>query len=537
MEQPNFANLKPVSTDTSSSSTPDFSKLTLADKIRPQPSSLVSKLRNPDYSLSGNDVKNLAAPPLNPQGAFDAGKKVIGAIGSSIKEQAGNLGILFGGGQNSIASKLGQDIQGGANTMAKGGAGNIVKGAVESGFRTAGDVAGTIFAPVGAVLGTITGVASKLFPQLPKQYEAGINWAAQNANKISGVEKMFNYTIKNPHAEEDFGRAMNLLMAASANEKITTKGVWEAAGAIKNVAMGGEKGLTDISNMGWNKTNAQEATKPIIDTMQTAKEFPGAIAEKITPDSAAIMQRVARINPSDQVKFEKMSGGSNVGEYLVNRGIYGDTEKILQQLYDRFSNSKTTADESLATLQGNYKPLPIKTALNELNARESVVSSEGAPSPDLQRIQELTNAYQKNGLTMSDINEVKRLYEKNVKLDYLRQNLPDKVARANNIDTAIREWQFKKADELGLKNLSEINKETQLSRQLLNALGKKEAGMQGNNAITLTDWIMLAGGKWDNIAGFGIKKLLSSKGIQSKIAQTFGGEPTVGQPKAIFKPK
>lgn len=247
---------------------------------------------------------------------------------------------------------------------------------------------------------------------------------------------------------------------------------------------------------------------------------------------AKIMQRVARIPKGRQAAFEATARES-VGDYLVNRGIYGNVDEISTQLYKRFDESKKTADAALEKLTGTFEPEQVKTALSELVEREARVSAPGAESPDLARALELQKKVGNEGLTMSEINEVKRLYERNVKLDFVKANLPESVARSNNIDAAIRKWQFDQAETLGLKNLPEINRETRLAKQLLDDLGKEYSGAAGNNAMTLTDWIMLSGGDPTAVGGFLTKKTFSSKSVQSAIAKALAkGKPIKGAVEA-----
>jgi hypothetical protein len=240
--------------------------------------------------------------------------------------------------------------------------------------------------------------------------------------------------------------------------------------------------------------------------------------------SAATMQRVARIPKGSQARFEQMSGGESVGQYLEKRAIYGKPETIIQKLWDRFTKSKETADAALSKLQGRYNPPQVKTALDELLAREMRVSSPGAASPDLARVQELSAKMQTGGLNMSEINEIKRLFERNVKLDFIKSNAPESVARANNIDSSIRNWQFSEAERLGLKNLPALNQETRLARQLVDDLGREFAGSAGNNAVSITDWIMLSGGDVRAISGLIAKKFFGSKGVQSFFSKLIGNK-------------
>lgn len=286
------------------------------------------------------------------------------------------------------------------------------------------------------------------------------------------------------------------------------------------------------------------ASSKLIPAVKTAAT---AAKTAVTPESAAIMQRVARISKGKQLKF-KDTAGESVGDYLVKRGIYGDEEQIVEQLYKRFNDSKNVADEALASLEGTYKPRQVGDALDMLAEKfakastgvirdESgkVINVSGVKDPNLARTNELLAKLDGEGLTMSEINEAKRLFEKNVKLDFARENSADGIRLANNVDDAIRQWQFSQAEQLGLKNLPEINRETRLARQLMDDLGAESAGSAGNNAVSLTDWIVLAEGNPASIAAFLGKKAAASKKLQSAVAKKFAPEATVGQPEAIFK--
>ncbi len=267
--------------------------------------------------------------------------------------------------------------------------------------------------------------------------------------------------------------------------------------------------------------------------IKATAETGAKVAKAVTPDASSIMQRVARIPKQKQIKFQNTAGES-VGEYLTKRGVYGDEEQIVEQLYKRFTDSKKVADDALEQLSGTYKPQQVADALDMLEEKFTKSSTKGVKDPNLSRVEELIAKYNTEGLTMSEINEAKRIYEKNAKLDFARENNPDGIRLANNVDNSIREWQFNQAEQLGLKNLPEINRETRLARQLMDDLGAESAGIAGNNAVSLTDWIVLAEGNPASIAAFLGKKAAASKKIQSAVAKKVAGEPTVGQPEAIF---
>jgi hypothetical protein len=230
------------------------------------------------------------------------------------------------------------------------------------------------------------------------------------------------------------------------------------------------------------------------------------------------MQRVARISKGKQAAFQDLAGES-VGEYLVKRDIFGTPDQIADQLYKRLQQSKGAVDAELAQLPGKFKTPALGSAIKQLLDHERRISSPGALSRDLERVRELSRRFNGSGLDMKEINEVKRLYERNIRLEYIKENVPDKIAAATNVDSALRKWQADTATKLGFKNIKQLNKETQLAKQLIDDLGQEYAGQPGNNAITLTDWIALSGGDLASAAMFLTKKAVTSKTVMSKTAK------------------
>jgi uncharacterized protein YnzC (UPF0291/DUF896 family) len=221
----------------------------------------------------------------------------------------------------------------------------------------------------------------------------------------------------------------------------------------------------------------------------------------------------------------------------VKRGIYGTDDQIVVKLADRFKQSKAVADDALAKLPGTHSNGALTDILDELASREARISTANVPSRDLARVNALKAKNEAQGLTMSEINEAKRLYERNVTLGYLKENNTEAVARATNLDDALRDWQFKKAKELGLQNLDEINRETRLARQLGDSLFKKMNRSGGNNAFGLTDAILISGGDPQAISMLVTKKTFGNKSLQSSIAQKLAPAPTVGAPRASLAVK
>ena len=239
--------------------------------------------------------------------------------------------------------------------------------------------------------------------------------------------------------------------------------------------------------------------------------------------SQNIMNRVARLNPTDEVKFKKVSG-KTPGEYLTETGNFGDPQSIIAKEAEKFAASKGMVDDTFSKLPGEYKVDAIDDALNMLSKKGAQVSSPGVKAPFMAKVEKLIAKSKIQGLNMGEINEVKRLLEREVKLGYNKLTAPNTVAKATNIDSAIRKWQFSKARYLGFKNIDVLNKQTQISKFLVDKLGDKIVGQSALNNISLTDWVVLSGGDPTAIAGFLTKKFFSSKSVQGKIAKMLGGK-------------
>ncbi len=394
-------------------------------------------------------------------------------------------------------------------------------GAVEKAVQTFGQGAGAAANALETTVAEVPGVK-----EVAKGVGEGIKWLA--TSDLSPIKHLGDLIGSNKTLQE-----ITKLYDTDPNFKDTVDGV------ANIVRLGGDvETAVDSANFASNVTQ-KVVSKLKVPEVPTTNILNGikTKASGITDTAPAdIMQRVARIPKAKQAGFEKMAGQS-VGEYLASRGIFGNIDKVSEGLYRRFSNSMAEGDAALEKLPGNFESPAVKTALKELVDRETRVSSPGAESPDLARSTQLLNKLEHEGLNMTEINEAKRLYERNVKVDYLKSINPEGVAKATNIDTAIRNWQVKQAETLGLKNLPEIRKETQMAKQLLNDIGKEYAGNAGNNAISLTDWIMLAGGDPTSVGGFLVKKAFSSKTVQGAIAEFLNrGKAIKGEVKADMGP-
>lgn len=320
----------------------------------------------------------------------------------------------------------------------------------------------------------------------------------------------------------------------------TTEGLATMLGAGPAAKITGKAITSPIPalKVGFQKLEqAADEIKPI--NLSGAEGIQKSIDLGISPES--LMQRVVRVSKSKQTKFKDLSKtkanpeGESVGEYLVARNVFGTPDEVVDQLYKRFKDSRERKTASLATVQGEFKAPQVTTALQQLIERDAKISTTNAPHPDSRRIEVLFKKNASKGLTLSEVDEVKSIYERNIKLDYLRENAATGIEQANAIDSSLRNLVEDKASKAGIDTVRELNKETQLARQLMDDIGAEYAGQAGNNAVGLTDSIFLAEALGSSnpmaAAGFIVKRGLGNKYVASRLAKQLS--PNAGSKEAL----
>lgn len=425
------------------------------------------------------------------------GVRVVGNEQSVQEDESKNGATFF--------QRVGQDISQGFK-QAKVDVNNpdSNRSALSKGVAAVSDIAGAVMSPVSEAPG---------FKQVGELFSKGINLAGEQLAKLYSPE--FKASLANMTPEQYQQATQPLQDLAN-------------AGNIANtilLAKGGQKGTQLAKNTTSNLKNK-------INDILPPDGGAGAITtikSMVVPDSAGIMNRVARLKPTDATKFENLAGQSH-GDYLAKTGNFGSPDKIISTEAIKFAQTITAKDGALAKLPGLYKDGSITDALQGLLEKAKSTSGENIKSPYLSQVESWVAKNKSTGLTMEDINNVKRLYEKEVKLGYNKLTNGDKVAQATNIDSALRKFQDTTAKNLGFTNLPELNKQIQLSKFIIDKLGDQIVGKNGLNSIGLTDWVILAGGDPTAVGAFLTKKFFSSKGVQSKIAEMLSKGETKATP-------
>jgi len=283
--------------------------------------------------------------------------------------------------------------------------------------------------------------------------------------------------------------------AGSANDALAQKTVWGIYAWMDKLA-----NLSDSSTVNkivwWINRGLQDASSTEKLT-QNIKEDLQPLRQKANERADNIIQNNNRMTKKQQENFKKMSW-EDQWKWMNDRNI-----RTQEDLVDYFLESKKKVDDAMWKIEWQFTSKELTAVLDD-----SVDFAKKTENKDLGRLQELQTKNANGWLTMQEINEVKRFYEKNNKFNYLKEWTAEKSALATNRDTALREWQQKVATENGLTNLKELNKETQAAKFLADNATNWQSGIKGNNPISLTDWIVFA---WDGINSNSLAWLVSKK--------------------------
>ncbi len=415
---------------------------------------------------------------------------------------------------------------------------NTTQNPIVSGFEAAKDVAN--IAPKVAIdvlkkpVETAVSNVDKMFSGNPLYdvTKQAVKSGIDNINKLKEGISNSEFTAK-------VGQKLNEIATAHPDLASAVDGtlkVLSAGGDIANSILAVDGGAQLLSKL---SESVPAIANTISNAASAAVDTTKSVVSNVVPDSSTIMNRVARLKPTDANKFVDLSGGETHGEYLSRTGNFGTPDKIIANEASKFSQSIDSVDNELAKLPGVYKDGSITDALSGLVKKAKLESGANVKSPYLTRAQELLAKSQKEGLSMPEINEAKRLYERNVKLGYNKLTNGDEVTKATNIDDALRKWQVGQAEKLGFKNIGELNKQTQLSKFIIDKLGDQIVGKSGLNGFELSDYILIAGGDPTSVASYLTKKFFSSASVQSKIAKIVSGGKVDGviKPKTSFSPE
>ena len=357
-------------------------------------------------------------------------QSTIGTLLSPLKEGIQGLKTLYGGGDQGIARKLQADVQAGASDIQKGlqkgiggsftpsqsintgglqaqtnpsGAQDVAKGIAKAGLRTAGDVAGAIYAPIGAAIGA-TGLGQAtdtIANKLVNDTSIG--------NAITDNKSVQELAMNNPNAGEDFGRALNLAFAGADQGKIqpstivdrtATQLTLPKAPVIKTpetLTKSVEQLRADRIKQGYEEQNTRlkSADRSFNINTKSYKSPDGKIT-KVTP-----IDTLMKYNITPTVE----KGTINMGDYKTGQGALG---KIKEQV--------GTLDGEIDTkLTDSGKGIPLNDFKNQTIAqieKDPILRQQGKVASTTKKLEAIFDDYRQSYgdvINESEINAIRKV--------------------------------------------------------------------------------------------------------------------------------
>lgn len=387
-------------------------------------------------------------------------------------------------------------------------------------ISTALQIVGDSFGLVGDAIGDVGGgIISALDEEaggggkeaLRQIAETPLGQSGLNAFK-EGAEKFAEFKESHPTLANNI-EAVGNVVTAGVGSSATKVGLKGAVNTVEGLGEGALKAGETVL----------DATRRI-----DAPSLPKPNAPKV---ASGIVNRINKVNPKRAEDFTKAQG-KNMGEWLTDRGIIGTRDETIAKTFDWFNKSRKEVNEAMAKIPGKYQDKVIDDVLGQSLEHATKVKDPVAKK----LLGNLNKANEGGGLTMEQINSVKRYYQKNFSFGYQKDltKSSEKVLAATNTDKALREFQFAKAKEAGFNDLGRLNKETQAAKAIMDAVGEKQLRQLSNNAVSLTDWMMASGVAANPAAISALlgKKIFGSETIQAVTAKLLAGKKTVDTPKA-----
>ena len=260
-----------------------------------------------------------------------------------------------------------------------------------------------------------------------------------------------------------------------------------------------------------------------------------------------IVNNVLKFKPNQKKKFRKQNIWSwqTPAEYLFKKGIISESssaDDIVKGLEDLHKTSKQTVDTALQSVDELYKNPKVNQSLDALIKEFNEVPWLEDKVNTL--VQLRSKATRGEWLTLSEINQVKRDIDDWLDLFWVTWDIKSwaKKQWLANIRKDIKDFIEQEAKQKWLPNIKDLNKDTQLTQELLNMVWDNLEAWASTRLFGLTDVIVwgaawLWADLWTWAAIVLWKKLAESEAVQLAFAKRIAKISPVRREKIITKLK
>lgn len=240
-------------------------------------------------------------------------------------------------------------------------------------------------------------------------------------------------------------------------------------------------------------------------------------------DDVAIrqMDKALNLNPSDVRKIKRPNvAGKNPSEWLLERDFTGNQLKIADDLDVYSAGTKTKVDEGLAGITKRFPAEEAQSARQILDVLKQTFSD--IPGNE-KLVSRLDNLRTKTDYDLTELNNIKRLVDSNLKIFRTTGDIKSGAISQGlaNLRDDLKTFIEERAASEGFKEVKELNKETQVAKEIEESLRKRVDVQSKLPELGLRDAIVAAGGFAAGDPTFGLLTVAAKKTAESAAFRTY----------------
>ena len=253
------------------------------------------------------------------------------------------------------------------------------------------------------------------------------------------------------------------------------------------------------------------------------KTAPGAIKASGEQFARGEIFKISKISDHNAKKFVD-EFGETPATFMQDRAVLGKEPEMVTKLANNWNNLFKAKREGLDLIPGKFTDLPevdralslIKKKIDDIPG----VRSTSLIAKDKATINQLSNKIKSEGVTVSEIDEIKRIFERNNKIpSSVDLTVGSKIKALNTeVDGNLRGVVEDLAEKGGMPNIREINKEIRANRRLADLVDGRGIEDGGLTAID-TLLVRYAVVNPKILAGLAISKTATSNVVRRFIAK------------------
>lgn len=245
------------------------------------------------------------------------------------------------------------------------------------------------------------------------------------------------------------------------------------------------------------------------------------ISGKVDDIAVGQMQKAINLNPTDIRRIRQPNyAGKDPAEWLLERGFKGSQDQLVNRLDDYSSLTKSQVDNGLDKLTTR---VTIENATPALKTLDVLIDDLKGVVGMEEKLAELTKLRGQSSFSVAELNEIKRLGD-NLSNIYKTTGAVKDSAKAQglaNVRNELKTLIENEAAKQGFDNVKQLNKETQVSKEISDALKKRLDVESKLPTLGLRDAILGVGGFATGGLGGALGVVITKKVLESPAFRTY----------------